>query len=217
MTMYRFKDLSFKPPSGASLIKSRDAGLLGDADALLKEAQRKADDIIQNAQTHFEAERERGLTEGRAAAELKALERLASEHRQLDQKLGEIEASLAGLVSACVRKIIQSFNDTQLAEDLVHSALTKMRRENKVQIRLPHALMADFQSRVGGLVDTFPEIELIDLIEDASLTPPNAIVESFIGRIECDLGKQLEDLDKVILRVAKGLSNAQTEGAEADG
>ncbi len=212
MTVYRFKDLGFKPPAGASVIKARDAKMLGDADALLNDAQRTANEIIENAKVHFETERARGFKEGCAAAELDAVDRLVSEHRQLDRKLGEVEADLAQLVSTCVRKILSSFSDTELAEDVVRNALTEMRRENKVQIRLPQALMAAFQSRVTGLVEAYPEIELIDLIEDASLTPPNVIVESFIGRIECDLGKRLEALDAVIARVAAGVSGASNAG-----
>ena len=42
----------------------------------------------------------------------------------------------------------------------------------------------------------------MDLIEDPVLEAPNIIIETAVGRIDCDLSGKLEHLEKAITQVA---------------
>lgn len=206
MQVYRFKDLGFQLPEGSGLIKADAAADLGRANDVVATAEERAAQIVEDAKQHFESERARGFREGQDAAKQEALDRLLTEHQTLEQRLSAMESSLARLVTASVRKIVSSFNDADLAEALVHSALGKVRRENRVQLRVPETLTEAFKSRVDRLIAAFPEIEFIDLVEDPTLVAPNIILETAVGRIDCDLSTKLDDLDRLVTQTAQNRS-----------
>ncbi|WP_341367285.1 type III secretion system stator protein SctL [Yoonia sp. BS5-3] len=202
MDIYRFKKLGFRLPQGSGLIKASEAAKLSAANDLVASAEAQAAQIVEEAKQHLEAERERGFAEGQKAAEQAALERLLTEHATLDAHLSEIEESLARLVLVSVRKIVHGFDDISLAEALIQSGLTKVRREKRVQIRVPEALADTLRERIDALMAAFPAIEFMDVVEDPALRAPNIIIETAVGRIDCDLDAKLTHLDDALTEVA---------------
>ncbi|MEL6838995.1 MAG: type III secretion system stator protein SctL [Pseudomonadota bacterium] len=206
MEIYRFKELGFRLPQGSGLIKAVDAAKLTAANDIVTSAQTHAAQIIEDAKQHLEDERKRGFAEGQAAANKAALDRLMQEQATLDANLTGIEKSLARLVLASVRKIVHDYDDLDLAEALIHSGLTKVRREKRVQILVPEALTDDLKARVDSLLAAFPQIEFMEVVEDPTLQAPNVIIETAIGRIDCDLSVKLDHLKTAIMEVAANRS-----------
>ncbi|MEL6681608.1 MAG: hypothetical protein AAFQ09_03070 [Pseudomonadota bacterium] len=201
MDVYRFKELGFRLPAGSGLIKAADTGKLTAADDIVVAARTQAAEIVKDAKEHHESERARGFAEGQKAAQQAALDRLMQEQATLDAGLAKIDASLARLVLATVRKIIHDFDDISLAEALIKSGLTKVRREKRVQIRIPEALSEGLRARVDGLRTAFPHIEFMDIVEDPGLTAPNIVLETAIGRIDCDISAKLTQLEETVTQV----------------
>ncbi|MEM8796785.1 MAG: type III secretion system stator protein SctL [Pseudomonadota bacterium] len=206
MTYYRLSEIGFRLENGSGIIKAEDADALSQANTIVSDAEARARQIVADAEEHFELEKKRGFEVGQQMAERDAFERLVNEQISLDKGLAEIESSLAHVVVTSVRKIIAHYDDAQLAENMVATALMKMRRQKRLQLRVPPELMSGFEARVQKLVDSAPEVEIIDLIEDASLDAPNVVLESRIGRVDCNLGEKLEELELVIGKITRGLS-----------
>ncbi|WP_199823850.1 hypothetical protein [Labrenzia sp. OB1] len=200
---------------GTSVIKARDFDTLGDAQSVVLAAKSKARQIIEDAEKTYEREKERGYQDGRDLAEKEALGRLLSEQSYLDGKLKDLETDLAKLVKFLVRKVIAGFDDTAIIESVTASALQKMRRENSVQIHLPTSLVEGFEPIVGRLKEAFPSIQTVEIVEDSDLAPPNLIVESRTGRVECNLALELDALDTVINETLIRLSS-RPESAHQD-
>ena len=212
MSIYRLKNLDHKLEEGATLIKAEDFSTVEQACDLITNAESQAAEIIADAEQHFQFEKERGYQEGMEQANRDAFERLLKEQVELDHKLSIIEGSLSALVNVCVRKLVSTFDNVELAEAITRNALEKMRRENRVQLRVPIELISEFKNRVDTIVQDFPEIELIEVMEDSSLVSPNVILESSIGRIDCNFGHKLDNLDILLERITSHLSdNAKTE------
>ncbi len=212
MSIYLLKDLDHKLAQGTAVIKRDDFSKVEHANELVRNAEIRAAEIIADAERHFQSEKKRGFTEGMEQSNRDAFERLLNEQLALDKKLSIIEGSLSSLVNACVRKLISTFSNTELAEATTRNALGKMRRENRVQLRVPIDLVAGFKKRVDVIVQDFPEIELIEVLEDSSLVSPNVILESSIGRIDCNFDNKLEDLEILLTRITAHLSgNAKTQ------
>ncbi len=218
MEIYRFEKLGFRLPQGSGLIKAAKAAELTAANDIVTSAETHAAQIIADAQKHLEEERARGYAEGQQAAEADALDRLLREQATLDASLTDIEKGLARLVLASVRKIVHDFDDIALAEALIHSGLTKVRREKRVQIRVPEALTDDLKARDEGLKAAFPQIEFMEVVEDPTLTAPNIIIETAVGRIDCDLSAKLDHLETAISQVAanRAADPSVTDGAGHD-
>jgi type III secretion protein L len=209
---YRLKELGFRLSAGAHVLPRAAFEPIEAANALVGEARAEASRIVAEAKDAFEAERRRGYAEGLARAQIEAVERLVGESGVLDRKLQEIEAGLTDLVVACARRLVAGFDDRQKAEVLVRAALRQMRREKKAELRVSPGQYGEMRERIGGIIQEFPEIDLVDVVEDASLETPNVIVETSIGRVEGDIGQSLDDLERVI-RIASGVPAAGSSRA----
>lgn len=208
---YRLKELGVRLASGAHIIPAEDFCALEEAERLIRAAEDKSAAIVADAEQAYEQEKLRGYEDGLQKARLEAVERLIGEQQTLDKALQGIEQELAALVGSCVRKLIDGFADTARAESVVRHALGKMRREKRVELRAPASLCSFLRSSLGSILADFPEIELVDVVEDVSLAPEQVVIETSIGRVDGNLGQRLEDLEIVIRRAhARGGSAQKT-------
>jgi type III secretion protein L len=130
----------------------------------------------------------------------------------LDRKLAGAEAELTDVVVAAVRRLVQGFNDREKAEILVRAALKQMRREKKAELRVSHEQYQELRESISGLLKEFPEVELVDVVEDPTLVAPQVIVETSIGRVEGDIGRHLDELEAIVagtIRSAAGQSDGE--------
>ncbi len=211
---YRLNDFGFRLEAGTYVLEAQDAARLERANDILAEAEATAAKILVDAQTAYEQEKKRGYEEGWQQARQTAVERLLHENVVLDKGLRKIERGIVNLVVDCVRKLIDGFDDVARAEAMVKSALKSMRREKKAELRVPPPLYAHFRKSIGRVSEEFPEIELVDVVEDASLEDSQIILETAIGRVEGNLGRRIEEL-ALLLRDAHARANADRR--EADG
>ena len=212
---YRLRDLGFRLPSGAQILSKAQFEPVDAASALLAEAEAQAARVVAVAGEEFVREQLRGYQEGRERAQLEAVEWLLGEERILDQRLADIEKRIASVVIASVRRLIEGFDDRLKAESMVRSALRQMRRERRAELRVSPEQLADMKLSIGSIVADFPEVELVDVVEDATLVPPQIILETKIGRVEGDLGRSIERLEATVRAT---LANAGKEAvAPPDG
>lgn len=194
VTLYRLKDLHIRLPAGAHVIKAEAANSLAGSTALLDEAERKAAQIVEEAQRHYEQEKIRGYREGAAQASMEAVTRLLEEEAKLESCLAAINEDLADIVIACVRKIIDRFDDRDLARAYIRTAVRKMCRQRRIRLSVSAEQYPIIRDQVESLAGEFTEIEAIDVVENVSLTGTQFILESEIGRIEGSVEDNLEQL-----------------------
>ncbi|KAB0676849.1 type III secretion system stator protein SctL [Aureimonas leprariae] len=199
---YRLNDLGFRLGSGAHVLKRGSFEPVEAGEALVVAAEARASEIVASAETAFEAEKRRGYDEGFAAARLEAVERLLGESETLDRTLAGLEGALSDIVVAAVRRLIDDFDDRAKAETLVRTALRQMRREKKAELRVSPPQFATLKEAVDAIVADFPEIKLVDVVEDETLTPPQIVVETAVGRVEGDMGRGLADLERALRAAA---------------
>jgi type III secretion protein L len=192
--VYRLKQLDFVLPAASHILSYGEAEALQEATGILEAAEAEATRIRGDAKSVYKSERARGYAEGMHKADMEGLTRLIVETDLLGQRLTQLEAELAELVVACVRRIMDSFSDDEKTRLLVRSALKRMRREKRVELHVPPAKAEEARTIAAGLVKEFPEIDLVEVIEEAALEPHKLTVESPIGRIAVDLDGGLEHL-----------------------
>ncbi len=210
--VYNPRTVDLTVSEGTGVIKASDVAALEEAHSIVRAAEQKAAETTAAAETAYQSEKERGYREGRNDAERDAFTRLLSEQSFLDTRLRLLEQDLASLIKACVRKIVGELQDVVVAEAAAAGALRKLRHENQLQIHVPPSLAAEFTPIVSKLETLFPEIQTVELVEDSALAPPNLILESRTSRIECDLARNLEELDALIDATAAALSKTGVDG-----
>lgn len=195
---YRLRELGFRLPAGASIIPKEEFRPVEDASALLAEAEARAREIVAGAEAAYQRECERGYQDGLARANLEAAERLLRESDILDAKLRDVEHDLANVVAASVRKLTDTFDDVARAEAVVRGALKEMRKERRAELRVAPEQLAHFRAAIGRIISEFPEVELVDVVEDSSLQAPQVVLETSVGRVEGDFGRTIDELERAI-------------------
>ncbi|MCL3883305.1 type III secretion system stator protein SctL [Marivita sp. GX14005] len=181
--------------TGLNLRTAADGGILRAAQiaeaesalTLIEEAEARAATIVADAETVREEARREGHAEGLAQAAREAAQRMAVEEVALDSALARIEGQLAELVSASVLRIIGTLEDGDLVTRTVRTALSTLRTERRVRLYVPHGAADEARAAVEAAHADLPGLEMIDVIEDAALVPPQLRLESDMGVVRFDL------------------------------
>lgn len=195
---YRLSELGFALPAGPQVLSAEDVGALEAATALVRAAEERAAAILGGAEAAREARRREGYAAGLEEAGREALRRLLGEAAALDAGLAALEADLAELVAACVRRLMSDFDDRARAEAVVRDGLKRMRREKRAELRVSPAQFAALKASIGAIAAEFPEVELVDVVEDPDLAPPAVVLETRVGRVEANVSAELEALEALL-------------------
>jgi len=214
---YRLKELGFALESGARHVAAESFAPIDSARELLESAEAKAAQIVSDAAAVYESEKRRGYDEGREAARLEAIERLLQEQIVLDNGLCKMQTELAAIVVSCVRKLVDGFDDGARADAVLRGALKKMREEKRVELHVSPALYSRFRGAVAKINEEFPQIELIDVVEDARLEGSHIVVESAIGRVDGDMARSVEELAQLLRAAATHGGGENVDAPPADG
>ncbi|MGV6871604.1 type III secretion system stator protein SctL [Pseudochelatococcus sp. B33] len=225
--LYRLEELGFRLSEGAQILPPEAFSPIAGATRLVDDARAQARAIVRDAENVREEERRRGFAEGLAQGRLEAIEQTLREARALDAHLEALEQDIADIVMVSVRKLIDSYDDAAKAEAVVRGALKQMRREKKAELRVAPEHFPRLRGAIDGILKDFPGFELIEVIEDATLSGSSVIVDTGIGRVEGDIGSRLDELATIVRGILPGSpaeadDNAQdppaeTEDREGDG
>ncbi|MEM8596895.1 MAG: FliH/SctL family protein [Pseudomonadota bacterium] len=203
----RLAELGATLAPGAARMPAQEVDALVRAEAIVAEAEARATTIVAEAETVRQAERERGLEEGRAAGREEMLAAVLNSQAKADRAIASLEREVAGLALDIARAVIGEAAQADVAAALTSRALREMRRERRADLRIDPALAAEMQERIAGIVDEFPEVELVDVIEDSALSGPHVVLESRVGRVDAHV-------DRILSEIANQLANAlQARGA----
>ncbi|MBC8130271.1 MAG: type III secretion system stator protein SctL [Rhizobiaceae bacterium] len=199
---YRLRELGFRLSAGAHVLPKSAFAPIEAATDILVEADAMAAETLAQSRGAYEEERRRGYEEGLAAARLDAAERLLRENDALDRSLAALEGGIVDIVIESVRRLVAEFDDRAKAETLVRRALKQMRREKRAELRVAPSQFDEMRGAIDGIIEDFPEVDLVDVVEDAALEAPQIILETSIGRVEGDLGASLQALEAAIRSAA---------------
>jgi type III secretion protein L len=204
---YRLNSFGFVLAAGAHIVPREQFTAIENADGLLAQAEAASEDLRHQAAEAYQDERRRGYDDGLAEGRLEAMDRLLRENAALDMALREVERDLARIVADCTRKLVVGFDDTRRTEAVVHAALIQMRRERRAELRVPSGFYSHFRARIADILIEFPEVELVDIVEDSSLKPGQITFETSIGRVDGNVHTSLSDLEE-LMRSARAKTTA---------
>jgi type III secretion protein L len=195
---YRLTDVGLQLGAGTRIIKRAEMADLDAAADVVAAARQRAAEIVAEAERLRESERQRGYEEGLKTAQADSFERLIREQVQFDEALERSRADITDLVLACTRSIVQHLDPADVAVSMTRTALGRMRREKRCQLFAPASLVPEIQARIEAILADFPEIELVDVVEDASLSEPNVVLVSALGRVSCSLDESMVALEAAL-------------------
>lgn len=180
------------------VLSNETAEALTGAALILARAREEAAAIIADAESARADERRRGHAEGLAEAQAQAAAWLHDARQDLDRRLDQMQMELADVVLHSVRRILHSFDDRQIALETVRSALASLRSEKRLQLFVAPSVEAAIRESLPAFRTDYPEIELIDVIADPALSPPDVRLESELGVVTSILDDTLAQLGRLL-------------------
>lgn len=196
--VYPLRMLGLGLEASDGIIPAATAGEMAEAGTILARARAEAEAIIASATAVRDEERRLGHAEGRAEAQAEAVAWMLAARADLDQRLDRMQVDLADLVTACVRRILHSFDDRTLALETVRSALSAQRSEKRLQLHVSTMVEAAVRAELPKLMADYPEIQVIDVIGDPALSPPDVRLESELGVVSSVLVDTVADLGRLL-------------------
>ncbi len=199
-SFFRLKSLGHGVSADNGILKASAVAELQEAEGIVAEATAQAKAMIEDAKRVYDSEKQRGYADGRAELDQQRASQLMEDQHRVDARLSDMERDLGHLVFDCVKRIIEGFDDEALAMQVAGSALSSMRTERRGQLHVSSANFDITKDRLSEIVEKFPEIELIDVIEDPELDAPNVRLESKLGVVAFVLDDTLETLKRLLER-----------------
>lgn len=190
-----------RPDLTSKVIKGDDYWSYQTAKDIILAAKKKREEITNAAIESFEAEKKRGYREGLEQARLEQATKMIGVISQTVEYFGKIESQMVDLVLDAVRRIVDDFDDREKVIKVVRSALTMVRNQRQISIRVHPENLADVKSQVNPLKESFPGIEQMEVVPDINLAKDACVIESDMGQVEASLTGQMEALRNSFSRV----------------
>ena len=192
------------PAALADAIEAGDAKLLR-ASALrdtlsledrIRSAEEQAAQITESAERRFEAAKDEGFATGVRQGSEQALDRLVEHREAIANIRDELTENATRLALDIVRDVFDIQPPEKRVAALAASAARRLNLGGKVSLRVSPAL----SDKVAPVFTSSEELHTdIDVVADPRLEGTAAILDTSIGKIDLDLGLQLERLHRALI------------------
>lgn len=186
---------------GTRVLKAQELAAWSEAQGLIAAAQAQAQAITATAQQAYDNECQRGYADGLAQAQLAQAEKMIDTVARTIDYFGQVETDMVALVMGAVRKIVDDYNDTERVLLVVRNALSVVRNQKQMTLRLPPQQVDTVRARIHELLAAYPGVGYLDIVADARLGPHACILESEIGLVEASIEGQIAALEKAFQKV----------------
>jgi type III secretion protein L len=170
--------------------------LLFEAGNIVRDAERRADEVIEQA-------RAEGYAQGLARAESLMAQHLLDAQRQAHEFLGASQQRVVALAVAILERIAPTLGEPEVVAALVEEALSTLQAEKYLRIRVTAPAADATREMLENWRSEHPQVETAQILVDPHLAPFTCVVESELGRIEAGLSAQLDAIRAKLMAVAK--------------
>ena len=170
-----------------NLLKGCDRHVVAEGDRLLAEVQ-------EQGRRAYEAAVEQGRRDGEAEGRRNAAALMADTVAAAQGQLRTSERRLIAIVMEGVRRIIGEFDNTELTSKLVRQLVVEAENEGRIRLRVSPDQRAAVQECVRGMPSRHGEVELVEVMADASVSARGCRMETELGFVETSVDAQLEAL-----------------------
>lgn len=193
-TLFRLNTDSLQPAAGAKIVKAAELGQLYEASALLDAARQKAADMERAALEAYEEKKREGYADGLEEGKLEHAEKMMETIISSVEFIEGIESTLVNVVNQSIRKIIGEMEDKERIVAIVRNALSVVRGQQKVTVRVAPADEAAVLEAMAGMTAGGGN-SFMTVIADARLERDSCILESELGVVDASLSTQLKALE----------------------
>ncbi len=182
------------------ILKHQILNAEAQAALLVRGANEKAVETIENAAAEAENIRRAAYQTGREEAARELLENITAARELRSQALFEIEREVLKLAVKIAEKIIgrEVEQDDALRGEIVLTALRQARQQEMLTVRVNAADLPRVE-KMREKIDSFGRARYLDFVADQSVGAGGCLIESASGTIDARLETQLRVLENALL------------------
>jgi len=194
------KDGRLAVPPETRILKADEYGELLEASKVLAAALALAEQKAREAEEAYEERKREGYEEGLMAGKMEMAERMMEQLISGVEYVERQESVLVEAVIGALRKIVGDMGEEERAAAVVRKALSYVRAQKKVLLRLNPQEAEMVNERLGEILRDYPGLGLVEVAPDARLARGSCTLESEIGVIDASLETQIEAIRRSFLR-----------------
>ena len=180
-----------KPSAGTRILKANEYADLIEASRIIEAAQKRAEEIRSEAEEEYKRRFEAGYVEGIEAGRMEHAEKVMETVLASVEFIEKIENTVVTVVTESVRKIIGEMSDEERIRRIVSTALTHVRGEQKVIVRVS----PQDEAYVTKALSAMTSGTYLTVVADPRLKKDSCILESNLGVIDASLDTQMKALE----------------------
>lgn len=196
----RVTSLEFRPSPDRRVIKAADYLAYAEAEAIIAAARQQAEAIQREAEQAYDAEKQRGYQDGHDEGKLETAEQIMDVLSATVDFYAGIEKRTGQIVMQMLRKILGEFDNETLTYTIVRNALTAVRNQKQVTLRVAPDQAEALKARTDTLLQGFPSIHFVDVVADRRLSAGGCILETEIGVVDASIEVQLKALERSLAK-----------------
>jgi type III secretion protein L len=185
--------------SSGRLVKAEDVAVVKSAGEIIAAAQEQATKLRESANAAYEAEKRRGFEEGLQAGLKKVVEDKLDFAYESAAYMESVEGKLADIVVKALKKCVSQAGDRTLVVEIVRKTMKAViRNQRQITLKVAPDMVETVKSRLNEILSDYPALERVDVVEDARLKGPAAIIETEAGVADASVETQLAAIENSI-------------------
>lgn len=187
--------------------KEKDGILNGakkQSEKIISDAKKQADKITAEAKSVYESEKKRGYDDGVADGKTEMADQLMALATKNADSLTKLEKDVTSVVIRAIKKIIGDIDKTELITSVVKNSLKMIKSQKQAVLKVAPSEAAILRDRVNELIKDAPNLDFLDIVSDAHLSPGACLLETDLGVIDASIDIQVAAIEKSIGRGING-------------
>ncbi len=207
--MFQLSDQSFEPQPSGNLIKASQYQCLLTAQELVAAAQRRAQQIVDDAQHEWQRQHDAGYQTGMLQAQESSAQLAIVHHRRMLTHLQETQQQLVNIVMQAVTKIIGDLPDVEVIGRLIDKAMAELVGQNRVKL-LVHPDNLATVDQLSKELCARHTIEVLELNSDPRVPLHTCVLSTARQVIDASLEVQLGTLRQLLAHSLVEHESAET-------
>ena len=179
--MLLVKKDTFSLDSSSRLVKAADVASVAKIDEVMAAAHKEGYD--------------KGFAEGKMEIAMQQLDLLESSVSFME----DVEDKMVDIVLKAMRKCVDEIGNEDLVIGITRKAMKAVvRNQQQITLRTSPAMVGVVKARMNELMDGFPSLNFIDVVEDTRLDDKSCVVETAAGTVDASIEVQLAAIEKSI-------------------
>ncbi|HIO91501.1 MAG TPA: HrpE/YscL family type III secretion apparatus protein [Leucothrix mucor] len=194
----KIKQLETGLKSGERIIKARDYAEFVKAEDLVRDIEHeKTKSELASTEALLKAVRN-GIKQGEEESRQQISDQMVKASSAAISQLTKVEKDLSLVVLNAVRKIIDDFDDDELALSMVKNGLKLVCKSQRVTVRVNPEKM---DTLMQGLMSLDHNIDFLEIMPDTNLSVGECVLESDIGIVRASVEEQLLHIESSIKKI----------------